>query len=70
MLLDDALSGADYGFWRKRSLKDMEQAGQHEMLNWMALMGAMETLDRKPVVHDYVETHVFMSEKCFVSYPA
>ena len=48
----------------------MEQAGQHEMLNWMALMGAMETLDRQPVVHDYVETHVFMSEKCFVSYPA
>jgi hypothetical protein len=40
------------------------------MLNWMALMGAMETLERKPVVHDYVETHVFMSEKCFVSYPA
>ena len=66
----DALSAADYGFWRKRSLKDMEQAGQHEMLNWMALMGAMETLERKPVVHDYVETHVFMSEKCFVSYPA
>ena len=42
---------------------------QHEMLNWMALMGAMETLDRRPVVHDYVETHIFMSEKCFVSYP-
>jgi Catalytic LigB subunit of aromatic ring-opening dioxygenase len=66
----DALSRADYGFWRNnRKLAEMEQAGQHEMLNWMALMGAMETLDRKPVVHDYVETHVFMLEKCFVSYP-
>ena len=63
----DALSNADYGYWRKRPLGQMEQAGQHEMLNWMALMGAMETLDRKPVVHDYVETHVFMLEKCFVS---
>ena len=69
-LMFDALSRGDYGFWRKRSLKDMEQAGQHEMLNWMALAGAMEALDRKPVVHDYVETHLFMSEKCFVSYPA
>ena len=69
-LMFDALSHADYEFWRKRPLQQMEQAGQHEMLNWMALMGAMETLDRKPVVHDYVETHVFMSEKCFVSYPA
>jgi hypothetical protein len=48
----------------------MEQAGQHEMLNWMALMGAMETLGRRPVVRDYVETHIFMSQKCFVSYPA
>jgi hypothetical protein len=37
----------------------------------MALAGAMERLDRtRPVVHDYVETHIFMSEKCFVSYPA
>src|SRR5271166_459066 len=69
-LLFDALSHADYDTWRKRSLKDMEQAGQHEMLNWMALMGAMETLHRRPVVQDYAETHVFMSEKCFVSYPA
>ena len=69
-LLFDALSRADYETWRKRSLKDMERAGQHEMLLWMALMGAMETLHRRPVVQDYVETHIFMSEKCFVSYPA
>jgi hypothetical protein len=29
------------------------------MLNWMALMGAMETLNRRPVVRDYAETHIF-----------
>jgi hypothetical protein len=69
-LLFDALSHADYETWRKRPLKEMEQAGQHEMLNWMALMGAMEALHRRPAVQDYVETHIFMSEKCFVSYPA
>jgi hypothetical protein len=69
-LLFDALSQRDYDTWRKRPLAAMEQAGQHEMLNWCALMGAMEALDRRPVVHDYVETHIFMSEKCFVSYPA
>jgi hypothetical protein len=66
----EALSDRDFGFWRGRTREQMEAAGQHEMLNWMALMGAMETLDRRPVVHDYVETHLFMSEKCFVSYPA
>jgi hypothetical protein len=68
-LLFDAISGCDYDTWRKHSRKDMEQAGQHEMLNWMALMGAMETLHRRPKVQDYVETHIFMSNKCFVSYP-
>jgi hypothetical protein len=29
-----------------------------------------ETLGRHPVVRDYAETHIFMSAKCFVSYPA
>jgi hypothetical protein len=64
----DALGRRDYGFWRGRSRAQMEQAGQHEMLNWMALMGAMETLGKQPEIFDYVETHVFMSEKCFVAY--
>jgi hypothetical protein len=69
-LLFDALARADYATWRQRSLKEMEQAGQHEMLNWMALMGAMETLHRRPMAHDYVETHIFISDKRFVSYPS
>ena len=65
----EALQDCDYGYWRGRTRAQMEQAGQHEMLNWMALMGAMETLGQRPLVHDYVETHLFMSEKCFVTYP-
>jgi hypothetical protein len=28
----------------------------------------METLGKQPEVHDYVETHLFMSNKCFVAY--
>jgi hypothetical protein len=66
----NALSNIDHDFWRKRTREQMEQAGQHEMLNWMALMGAMEALGRQPEVHDYAETHIFMSDKCFVTYPA
>ena len=65
-----ALADRDYGYWRGRTRAQMEQAGEHEMLNWMALMGAMETLDQRPTVHDYAETHLFMSNKCFVSYEA
>jgi hypothetical protein len=68
-LLFEALERSDYDTWRRRPLAAMEQAGQHEMLNWCALLGAMETLARRPVVHDYVATHIFASEKCFVSYP-
>ena len=33
-------------------------------------MGAMAALDRRPTVHDYPETHLFMSNTCFVSYEA
>jgi hypothetical protein len=66
----NALSSTDHNFWRQRTREQMEAAGQHEMLNWMALMGAMEALDQRPEVHDYAETHIFMSDKCFVTYPA
>jgi hypothetical protein len=68
-LLFDAVSRADYGTWRKRSLAEMEYAGQHEMLNWMALIGAMEALDRRPVIQDYMETYILASDKCFLSFP-
>src|SRR5262249_41342349 len=56
-LLFDAVSRGDYGVSRQRSLAEMEYAGQHEMLNWMALIGAMEALDRRPVIQDYMETY-------------
>lgn len=65
-----ALANRDYAYWRGRTRAQMEQAGEHEMLNWMALMGAMEALDQRPKIHDYAETHLFMSNKCFVSYEA
>jgi hypothetical protein len=40
------------------------------MLNWMVLLGAMEELGRHVVIHDYVETYIFQSEKCFASFPS
>jgi len=69
-LLFEALQRGDYDVWRNRSLEDMEFSGQHEMLNWMCLVGAMDALGRKPVIHDYHQTYVFTSEKCFASFPA
>jgi hypothetical protein len=34
------------------------------------LIGAMEALDRKPVIQDYMETWILPSDKCFLSFPA
>src|SRR5579863_2384730 len=69
-LLFDAICRRDWETWRKRSLEEMEYSGQHEMLNWMVLIGAMEALDRKPVIQDYMETYILASDKCFLSFPA
>ena len=65
----EALTEGDYEFWRRRTIEEVEAAGHHELLNWHVLAGAMEALDRKPVISDYVETFIFQSDKCFASFP-
>jgi predicted class III extradiol MEMO1 family dioxygenase len=64
-LLKSLLEG-DYEYWRKLSRQTMENAGQHEILNWMPLMGAMSYLNKKPVLQDYVDTYLFQANKVFV----
>jgi hypothetical protein len=68
-VLFEALRRGDYDAWRGRSLEEYEAAGQHELLNWCLLLGAMERLGRKPVVLDWIESHVFNSNKCFAIFP-
>ena len=68
-ILFDALSRGDSETWRKRTLAEMEFSGQHEMLNWMALVGAMEALGRRPAIADYMESFILASDKCFLSFP-
>jgi hypothetical protein len=68
-LLFEALRGGDYDTWRRRPLAEYEAAGQHELLNWCVLLGAMERLGRRPVVVDWIETFVFNSNKCFAIFP-
>ena len=66
----EALKDGDYKTWRQRDIADVEAAGHHEMLNWHVLAGAMEALDRKAEITDYVETFIFQSNKCFAAFPA
>jgi hypothetical protein len=47
--------------WRDLSLEDLTNAGEHEMLNWICLAGAME--GRKPDYAEMAETYIFNSTK-------
>jgi hypothetical protein len=59
------LSRGDYEAWKRIPLSQIEDAGQHEMLNWMCLAGAAAELGLKPKHLDFVETWVFNSCKVF-----
>ena len=60
----EELKAGNYAAWRNISTAQIEDAGQQEMLNWMCLAGAMEELNRKPEIIDYIETYVSNSSKC------
>jgi hypothetical protein len=66
--LYDALCAADYDAWRATSLDDVEAAGQQEVLNWFALMGAVEALGARLDWSEWIETHIFNSNKVFAAY--
>jgi Catalytic LigB subunit of aromatic ring-opening dioxygenase len=55
--------------WRELKREDLEAAGQHEMLNWIALAGAMDSVGKNAQIIDYVETYVMNSNKCFAVFP-
>ena len=61
--LYDAMVAGDYQSWRNYELSQIEDSGQQEMLNWFALMGAMNELGAKVAWSDFVETFVFNSSK-------
>ena len=54
-----------YARWRELTQAQIEDAGQHEFLNWICLAGAMHALGRKAEIVDYVESYIFNSDKCF-----
>jgi hypothetical protein len=57
----------DGGFkrWGEMPLAAIEDAGQHEVLNWVCLAGAMSELGMRAASADLVESHLFNSSKCF-----
>jgi len=63
------LKVADFSAWRDLSLEEIEDAGQHELLNWMPLIGAMQELGQKPSVCQFLESFVMNSCKCIALFP-
>ena len=52
--------------WRGLDLAQLEDSGQHELLNWVCLAGAITELGYKPQVLDFSETYIFNSSKCSI----
>ncbi|MFN0163742.1 MAG: hypothetical protein ACKVQQ_21120 [Burkholderiales bacterium] len=68
--LYQALVAGDDAYWRARTVRDFEDAGQQEILNWCPLVGAMRELGARLEWTSFVETHVFNSNKVFAAYRA
>ena len=67
-VLYDALVAGDYAAWTKVTSRAVVEAGQHEMLNWFCLLGAMSELGMTLEWSDLVVTEIFNSNKVFAIY--
>ena len=57
------LAAGNLEAWRNIPISEIEACGQHEMLNWMCLAGAMQELGKKPTHTEFVESYIFNSSK-------
>jgi hypothetical protein len=63
--LFEALTAGDYDTWNATTTRDIVDAGQHEMLNWFCLLGAMSQLGLALRWSSFVESEIFNSNKAF-----
>ena len=68
--LYDALAAGNYAQWHRYTTDQIEESGQHEVLNWFCLLGAMEALGRKPDKAVFHENWAFVSPVVFAHYHA
>ena len=64
-----ALKAGTFDLWRAKTLADIEDSGQQEMLNWFCLAGAMNELKRLPEYAVMIESTVVNSNKVIAIYP-
>ena len=58
------LKTGEFEKWKDYQLSKIEESGQHEVLNWFCLVGAMSELGQKAEILDWVETWMFNAPKC------
>jgi hypothetical protein len=63
------LEAGDFAAWRDITPERIEEAGQHEMLNWLPLVGAMYELGQPPAWCEFLETYLMNSCKCVALFP-
>lgn len=63
--LYDAMVAGDHDTWTKVTSREVIDAGQHEMLNWFCLLGAMSELGLELQWSDFVQTEILNSNKAF-----
>lgn len=68
--LYDALVAGDFEAWQRVTTRQIVDAGQHEMLNWFCLLGAVHELGLQLEWSELVETEIFNSNKAFAVYRA
>jgi hypothetical protein len=63
------LRAGQYTRWRDLRREDLEEAGEHELLNWLPLAGAMYELGQPPAWCDFLESYLMNSSKCAALFP-
>ena len=66
--LFESLKSGDYAAWRAITLDQIEDSGQHELLNWFCLAGAMSELGRSPDTAMFIETNIMNSNKVIATF--
>jgi hypothetical protein len=66
--LYDALVAADYDAFTSVTIQEVVDTGQHEMLNWYCMLGAVSELGMQREWSTFRPSDVFNSNKCFAVY--
>ncbi len=68
--LYDAMVTGDHSVWLAATGKEIVDAGQHEILNWYALLGAVSEQSLPLRWSTFIDTDVFNSNKAFAIFAA